>query len=303
MDSSGIQKGQKQGFTLIELLVVIVIIGILASLALVGGNAAMQAARRTVIKTDLSQLEMALEQYKNKYGEYPPDFSDVNAVMRHVRKRWPRFSQVTIGNTSYSLTSDLFIDQMVLAGWNVAEMEDSGTDKAKIKVYNPDGVGHLAAVTFWLGGLPEGGMLGGFSANVSNPFDLTAQRELPLLEMTIGGNVVAPDENPFGVYFFKSHKYPVVYFRSGYASGGNVKSFTDPDLGTAVPYARSIGSAGDTVWYNDKKFQLIHPGLDGVFGHGAGPRAIDPQKDERVNIGNEDYDNQTNFGGGTTIEE
>ena len=76
-----------RGFTLVELLVVITIIGVLAGLA----TGAAMYARITVVqmltKAQMTQMEMALEKYKQDYNEYPPMLSDVNAVERHIRSR------------------------------------------------------------------------------------------------------------------------------------------------------------------------------------------------------------------------
>ena len=67
-------RGQStSGFTLVELLVVITIIGILAALVTAGAVRAMNAAKRTGIKTEIDQIDMALEQYKNDVSSYPPN--------------------------------------------------------------------------------------------------------------------------------------------------------------------------------------------------------------------------------------
>jgi prepilin-type N-terminal cleavage/methylation domain-containing protein len=81
----------RRAFTLVELLVVVVIIGILSSLVTVGVMSAVQAAKRSKIAMEMHQITLALETYKNKFGEYPPDLYDPATVIRHVKKRWPRF--------------------------------------------------------------------------------------------------------------------------------------------------------------------------------------------------------------------
>jgi prepilin-type N-terminal cleavage/methylation domain-containing protein len=60
-----------QGFTLIELLVVITIIGILASLAFPGVQAALNAARKAQAGAMVNQLKTALTAYQTEYGRWP----------------------------------------------------------------------------------------------------------------------------------------------------------------------------------------------------------------------------------------
>ncbi len=60
-------------FTLIELLVVIAIIGIIAAMT-VGAIASATGKRdESAAKAQLAKIELALEDYKKKFGSYPPD--------------------------------------------------------------------------------------------------------------------------------------------------------------------------------------------------------------------------------------
>jgi len=59
------------GFTLVEVLVVISIISILTSVLYVNFNAARENSRDQVRKTDLKQLQLAIELYKAQNGSYP----------------------------------------------------------------------------------------------------------------------------------------------------------------------------------------------------------------------------------------
>jgi general secretion pathway protein G len=62
----------KKGFTLIELLVVIAIIGILSSFMLANFIGVRQRARDGVRKSDVRQIQSALELYRADKGVYPP---------------------------------------------------------------------------------------------------------------------------------------------------------------------------------------------------------------------------------------
>jgi len=60
-----------KGFTLIELLIVIAIIGLLASIVLVSFPKAMKGARDVVRKSDMKQLQKAIEVYRQSNSSYP----------------------------------------------------------------------------------------------------------------------------------------------------------------------------------------------------------------------------------------
>lgn len=85
-----------RGFTLVELLVVIGIIGILTSLASVAMFRGLTAAKQARTAAEVTQLAGAMEQFKLKFGEYPPSFldhSDLNSramMKRFLAKAFPR---------------------------------------------------------------------------------------------------------------------------------------------------------------------------------------------------------------------
>ena len=59
------------GFTLIEILVVLSIIGVLLGILSVSFDSSREATRDAERKTDLTQLQLALEVYKSQNGRYP----------------------------------------------------------------------------------------------------------------------------------------------------------------------------------------------------------------------------------------
>ena len=86
----------RSGFTLIEILVVITIIGVLAGLLLPAVMKAVSTAQEGAYKLEIDTLADAVEKYKNKYGDYPPDGSSWQIMERHLRKAFPQILQTEL---------------------------------------------------------------------------------------------------------------------------------------------------------------------------------------------------------------
>lgn len=65
------RKHHQEGFTLIELLIVIAIIGILSTLLMTNFIGIRQRARDAQRKSDIRQIQSALELYRSDTGSYP----------------------------------------------------------------------------------------------------------------------------------------------------------------------------------------------------------------------------------------
>jgi len=324
----------KRAFTLVEVLTVVVIISILAALVTAAVAGAMRAGQRARIAVQMNHVAMALEHYKAEFGEYPPDMFDDDALVRHVRKRWPRYDA---GNAQ----------QIRTAIGNAYSDSPSGNINVNFSVNflgaNPETNSSLGALALWLGGFPNTeGKLSGFNADPENPFFVhpnTPDAAIPLNDRAYDGkafldwevgeigsnknvrfvNYAAP--RPASVETFvpvigneiRGAFVPIVYFR-GRASGGNdayrllgrttvpypVKQFNFAqisdfsEIGWCVPYAED-GDETNVKWNNPTTYQLIHPGLDGKFGESL----VRPNTGRIIKtgdgIGLQDLDNLTNF--------
>ena len=79
------------------MIVVMAIIGVLAAILIPTLRAAMVRAKVTAIAGDLANLDAALNQFKEKYGNYPTDFSNPNVLTRFIQKAWPRITAGVAG--------------------------------------------------------------------------------------------------------------------------------------------------------------------------------------------------------------
>lgn len=61
----------QRGFTLLELLTVMMILALLATVGIVGYRRHLKAAKESVLKEDLFQLNHCLEQFRADRGKYP----------------------------------------------------------------------------------------------------------------------------------------------------------------------------------------------------------------------------------------
>ena len=93
---------RRSGFTLVELLAVIMIIALLAALVTPAVMRARTSARNAAIKAEIDMLHMAIMNYKNDYGSFPPavDLNPGTAstpptpAQKHLQRLFPRCANV-----------------------------------------------------------------------------------------------------------------------------------------------------------------------------------------------------------------
>jgi hypothetical protein len=237
---------------------------------------------------------MACQAYKEKFGEYPPDFAGVDgslgtaqktkaiaAVARHLAKAFPRY------------TGD----------W---------TDPSNgLAAMFPIGITLTpqTALAIWLGGIPDGnGNPSGFAADPTNPFQpasVCASRVGPFFDFDR-----ARINN--GRFFSKgasasqmtSGAGAITYFRAEngtYCVDNTTTTKSVADTGSVnVCPAWNVNAS---TWVNPTAVQIFSPGLDMAYSSPTGSvtdRLNFPTGD---NYGVNTFDDITNFSGGKTLED
>jgi prepilin-type N-terminal cleavage/methylation domain-containing protein len=313
---SALATPRPSAFTLVELLTVITIIGILAGLATVAAYQAFGTAKGAAIKTDITNLESAFEQYKMNFGQYPPsDMTNIDQIRRHLLKAFPRC------NVDEEMK---YIPR--------GDGTDYGTPYTTATVDATNAMTPAQALAFWLRG---------FSSNKQKPLSALANPDVErigLLEFQ--GRLVNPNTkdawtalDPIPPVFKAPYgDQPYVYFEARSYLSHNLVPLPLSTSSTETCYPYMWDSNGDEIldakdwdanlnlvlddtefskiYANPKSFQIISAGVDGAFGNPTSsvpkdfPRngtpnkiTVDVPKVYAFGEGytDEDNDNMTNF--------
>ncbi len=193
---------------------------------------------------EIQQLDIAVKFFKERFGEYPPDFGEqtneqrVAAVKKFLSKAFLKCPE---------------------SNYPIEFRDPAKFDPAK---YNP-----ATALVFWLGGMRDAdGKPIGFSANPENPFDGTDQSRIPpvfdfdlqLLSSDGGMKYYPPSyhgDRSQGCYvYFRAENGD--YTGKTYASAGNSGAMRDAQHSTDIKIE----------YMNPKSFQIRSFGTDGRWG-------------------------------------
>lgn len=296
----------RAAFTLTELLIVIAIIAVLSALITAAAINARNASKRAQITMEIGQMGQAFETMKNDLGAYPPNGMNATATgvqnfngdninnipiadfRRMFKKAFPRHAEppalIDALAGSLNLPSNANIDASQLVG----------------------GINAAEAIYFWLGGFSKDPQYpisgdGGPSFTDTNgdgsllPNDDVLENRTPLYQFQLGQLGPRDSDGQFAgryltytdprnnvqrrINFWTYHppgsEKPFVYFdASGHEPVEYDLNFNvdDEPVFALKKFREGVTSnsaniqASDVVFVNKNKFQILHPGLDDVWG-------------------------------------
>ena len=295
---------RRLGFTLIELLMVIAVIALLLGLLFPAISSIWRGGRVAEVQKEIKDLTTALEQFKEKFHEYPPSritlygtktgwFPPANAPaavkaearrsVAIIRKFWPDFD---------------------FNGDSMGENADGagGTFLKATPFVRLDGA---ECLVFFLGGVrDEDGVHVGFSSNEAQPFTLKDKSRVGPFFKFDPSRLVHTDTDGFFEYKdpMPDQTQPYIYL-SSYEGQGYQKLDLDTDGDASTTgdsrmesyYIQPSSNPNATTGWNPQKFQIISPGQDGKYGKGG---LYDPDNAGFGGDREAERDNITNFSAG-----
>jgi len=275
----------RTGFSLIELLVVIVIIGILMALILPAIGGERIRAREAAVAAEITQMDQAIVSFKARFGVEPPSSLTIPTAAGgwsasdrlKVTRIWDQFDFSTLGGLGAYPTSPVNL--------NGAE-----------------------CLVFFLGGVNAGTatspQLIGFSKNPRTPWSPAgANRDVPFFDGFDVDRLIDLDSDR-SVEFVDSlpgQTAPYILFSSqgkSYRVTNNAAVYDDFDVHGGMNNSKDmisvyVGTNGTTP-LRANGFQIISPGLDGLYGVGG----VYTDGSECVGTRAPEADNITSFSGG-----
>jgi prepilin-type N-terminal cleavage/methylation domain-containing protein len=241
--SAGIPSAHRSAFTLVELLVVIGIIALLAAIVTPAVMRAQATARNAAIKAEIDMLHMAIMNYKNEYGSFPPCY-DANpsatltngamtsVAQKHLQRLFPRCTNVS-GPTGQFQNSVGLTPATALIAWLSGFNSDSTLpllpiiDKKKLFDFDTSRLGHI------------------------DPDSPTTTRL-----------VYMPSQKPESPYIYiHNSQYGTPWPPTAYKYYvGNTEYRIEANTYSAVPDPNEPGK-----FFNNDSFQILNAGRDGTW--------------------------------------
>jgi prepilin-type N-terminal cleavage/methylation domain-containing protein len=223
----------RSAFTLVELLVVIGIIALLAALVTPAVMRAQTAARNAAIKAEIDMLHMAIMNYKNEYGSFPPGISGISSAsdsaVKHLSRLFPRCN---------SCPAQL-----------LAAFPSSASPKT-ITAAN--------ALTYWLSGYTDDPTAplssSGLTRNILFSFDMSR------VDQTTGAYFPSGKSKSNYLYLNSS-----LYASNAYSGATIAGAMRQTTSGDATPFYNTGSETND--FFNPDSFQILCAGRDEEFGN------------------------------------
>lgn len=247
-----------------ELLIVMAILGILAGLLAWGVNAARVSILKRAQAFEVQSIASAVEAYRTKYGDYPPDGSSWPVMEAHLRKAFPNIlvSELALLNPALS-TANGYIrndNDLTESHPHLARYISTSPGLRSGRVFDA-----AEALVFFLGGFssdpqrPITGPGGPLKLNpVVGAYIYNTQRENAFFEFKIGRLTLDPNTGASTDETIYSEGVPndlmPVYVGNGP---------TYQQLGVPIIYfdSRTYQIAGATVNDSSYYFNFYSPGL------------------------------------------
>ena len=242
----------RRGFTLVELLVVIAIIGVLVGLTVPAVFGVRGAFNRASVKFEVQALNDAVENYRSKYGDYPPDGSSWTVLEKHMRKAFPNILQSELNLLNPTMftppqngsVADIRNDNDTTLNGSVPPIHFRVMDPAEALVFFLGGFSSDAQRPFTGPGGPF------FRKTVASPYEYNGSRQNPFYEFpsgrltldTVGGFLISTDETMFG---------------EGACQGGTGKDL----LPVFMSKLNDIATGSPYVYFDSRSYQSIKPGI------------------------------------------